>query len=107
MQKRLIGALHLLPAYQEPTGSAEPAMQTLHHPAAWLLGRIGGPGLYGVLREAERRWVGTDPHPTAATMDAQSVKRLVVDYERKAQTSETLIEMAMIRLLVARLGWPA
>jgi putative transposase len=26
------------------------------------------------------------------------------DYERKVQTSETLIEVAMIRLLVARLG---
>ena len=29
---------------------------------------------------------------------------LVVDYERKVQTSETLIELAMIRLLVARRG---
>ena len=26
------------------------------------------------------------------------------DYERKVQTSETFIEVAMIRLLVARLG---
>jgi putative transposase len=26
------------------------------------------------------------------------------DYERKVQTSETLMEMAMIRLLAARLG---
>src|SRR5262249_18873357 len=31
-------------------------------------------------------------------------RRLVVDYERNVQTSETLIELAMIRLLVARLG---
>jgi len=31
-------------------------------------------------------------------------RRLVVDYERKVQTSETLIEVAMIRLVVARLG---
>jgi putative transposase len=31
-------------------------------------------------------------------------RRLVVDYERKVQTSESLIEVAMIRLLVARLG---
>ena len=31
-------------------------------------------------------------------------RRLVVDYERKVQTSETLIEVAMIRLLVARLA---
>jgi putative transposase len=30
-------------------------------------------------------------------------RRLTVDYERKVQTSETLIEVAMIRLLVARL----
>ncbi len=32
-------------------------------------------------------------------------RRLVVDYERKVQTSETFIEVAMIRLLLARLGW--
>jgi putative transposase len=31
-------------------------------------------------------------------------RRLSKDYERKAQTSETLIQVAMIRLLVARLG---
>lgn len=31
-------------------------------------------------------------------------QRLVVDYERKVQTSETLIEVAMMRLLIARLG---
>ena len=31
-------------------------------------------------------------------------RRLVVDYERKVQTSETLIEVAMIRLLLTRLG---
>ena len=31
-------------------------------------------------------------------------RRKSKDYERKVQTSETLIEVAMIRLLVARLG---
>lgn len=31
-------------------------------------------------------------------------RRLSEDYERKVQTSETLIEVAMMRLLVARLG---
>jgi putative transposase len=31
-------------------------------------------------------------------------RRLVVDYERNVQTSETLIEVAMIRLLLARMG---
>src|SRR5215472_12785064 len=34
-------------------------------------------------------------------------RRLAKDYERKVQTSETLIEVAMIRLLVARLGQQA
>jgi putative transposase len=34
-------------------------------------------------------------------------RRLSKEYERKGQTSETLIEVAMIRLLVARLGQPA
>ena len=31
-------------------------------------------------------------------------RRLSKDYERKVQTSETLIELAMIRLLVVRIG---
>jgi putative transposase len=31
-------------------------------------------------------------------------RRMSKDYERNVQTSETLIELAMIRLLVARLG---
>lgn len=31
-------------------------------------------------------------------------RRLSKDYERKVQTSETLIQIAMIRLLIARLG---
>ena len=31
-------------------------------------------------------------------------RRMSKDYERKVQTSETLIEVAMIRLLVVRLG---
>jgi putative transposase len=31
-------------------------------------------------------------------------RRMSKDYERKVQTSETLIEVAMIRLLVARRG---
>jgi putative transposase len=31
-------------------------------------------------------------------------RRLAKDYERKVQTSETLVEVAMIRQLVARLG---
>jgi putative transposase len=31
-------------------------------------------------------------------------RRLALDYERKVQTSETFIEVVMIRLLVARLG---
>jgi putative transposase len=31
-------------------------------------------------------------------------RRLSKDYERKVQTSETLIEVTMIRLLVARQG---
>ena len=31
-------------------------------------------------------------------------RRISKDYERKVQTSETLIQVAMIRLLIARLG---
>jgi transposase len=32
-------------------------------------------------------------------------RRMSEDYERKVQISETLIELAMIRLLIACLGW--
>jgi hypothetical protein len=35
----------------------------------------------------------------------RNLGRLSKDYERKVQTSETLIHVAMIRLLLARLGW--
>jgi putative transposase len=31
-------------------------------------------------------------------------RRMSIDYERKVQTSETFIEVALIRLLVARQG---
>jgi putative transposase len=31
-------------------------------------------------------------------------RRLAKDYERKVQTSETLIEVSMVRLLLRRLG---
>jgi putative transposase len=34
-------------------------------------------------------------------------RRLSQEYERNVQTSETLIEVAMIRPVVARLGQPA
>ncbi|BCL78151.1 hypothetical protein ccbrp13_06160 [Ktedonobacteria bacterium brp13] len=34
-------------------------------------------------------------------------RRLSKDYERKVQTSETLIQVAMIRLLITRLAWNA
>jgi putative transposase len=34
-------------------------------------------------------------------------RRLAKGYERKVQTSETLIELAIIRLLVRRLAWNA
>ena len=44
------------------------------------------------------------PQPDDTRLTVADFRRLVVDYERKVQTSETLIEVAMIRLLVARLG---
>jgi transposase len=34
-------------------------------------------------------------------------RRLAKDYERKVQTSETLIEVAMVRFLIRRLAGPA
>ena len=46
-----------------------------------------------------RRWV---VERTFGWMDLN--RRLSKDYERKPQTSETLMEIAMIRLMVRRLG---
>lgn len=47
------------------------------------------------------------PHSTPWYLSIPSTSRVVSypkDYERKVQTSETLIQVAMIRLLVGRLG---
>jgi putative transposase len=56
------------------------------------------PGLRGWNQQPKRWIVGR----TFAWLSRN--RRMSKDYERKAQTSETLIEVAMIRLLVARLG---
>ena len=45
-----------------------------------------------------KRWLW-DTHSVGFRATAGAVK----DYERKVQTSETLIQVAMIRLLIARL----
>jgi hypothetical protein len=45
------------------------------------------------------------PHLTAARqVDNARQPRLSKDYERKMQTSETLLQLAMIRLMVRRLA---
>lgn len=41
---------------------------------------------------------------TSSPPQVSRYRRMSKDYERKVQTSETLIEVAMIRLLVARQG---
>jgi len=56
------------------------------------------PGVHGWSQQP-RRWIVERTFAWSLRS-----RRLVVDYERKVQTSETLIEVAMIRLLVARLG---
>jgi putative transposase len=45
------------------------------------------------------------PHLTAARqVDNARQRRLSKDYERKVQTSEMLLQLAMIRLMVRRLA---
>lgn len=56
------------------------------------------PGVRGWSREP-RRWI---IERTFSWLSRN--RRMSKDYERKVQTSETLIEVVMIRLLVARLG---
>ena len=65
---------------------------------AWELEVVERPvGTHGF--SIQRRWV---VERTFGWLSRS--RRLSKDYERKVQTSETLIQLAMIRLLVARLG---
>ena len=56
------------------------------------------PGVRGWSQQP-RRWIVERTFPWLLCN-----RRLVVDYECKVQTSETLIEVAMVGLLLARLG---
>jgi transposase len=56
------------------------------------------PGMHG-FKVQPRRWI---VERTLAWISRN--RRMSKDYERKVQTSETLIQVAMIRLLVTRLG---
>jgi hypothetical protein len=47
--------------------------------------------------------VVSPPGHDSVSIWSQLCLRLVLNYERKVQTSETLIEVAMIRFLLARL----
>jgi putative transposase len=66
-----------------------------------IVGRDPGPQGFAV---QPRRWVVEPGALRAVFAWLVRNRRLRIDYERKVQTSETLIEVAVIRLLVRRLA---
>jgi putative transposase len=66
--------------------------------AGWRLEIVKRKGAPGSFRVQPRRWV---VERTFSWLGRQ--RRLSKDYERKVQTSETLLQIAMIRLMLARL----
>ena len=70
-----------------------------HAQGGWELEVVGhSPGAHTSSKQ-EKRWI---VERTFGWLSGN--RRMSKDYERKVQTSEMLIEVAMIRLLVARLG---
>jgi putative transposase len=62
--------------------------------------------LYRALREAERRRVGRDPHPSAAIMDAQSVKTVEESGRIRGYDAHKCVKGRKRHLLVDTLGLP-
>jgi len=62
--------------------------------------------LYRALREAERRRVGRDPNPTAAIMDAQSVKTVAESGRIRGYDAHKCVKGRQRDLLVDTLGLP-
>ena len=64
------------------------------------------PGLLAALRQAERRRVGKQPQPSAAIMDAQSVKTVEESARSAATTGTNVSRDGNAHLLVDTLGLP-
>ena len=62
--------------------------------------------LYRALHEAERRRVGRDPHPSAAIMDAQSVKTVEESGRIRGYDAHKCVKGRKRHLLVDTLGLP-
>jgi putative transposase len=62
--------------------------------------------LYRALREAERRRVGRDPHPSAAIMDTQSVKTVEESAGISGYDGHKCVKGRKRHLLVDTLGLP-
>jgi putative transposase len=62
--------------------------------------------LYGALREAERRRVGRDPHPSVAIIDAQSVKTVEESAHIRGYDAHKCVKGRKRHLLVDTLGLP-
>jgi putative transposase len=62
--------------------------------------------LYRALHETERRRVGRDPHPSAAIMDAQSVKTVEESGRIRGYDAHKCVKGRKRHLLVDTLGLP-
>lgn len=65
-----------------------------------------GPGLFTALRDAERERLGRDPHPSAAIMDAQSVKTVEESAHSSGFDAPKRVNGRKRHLLVDTLGIP-
>ena len=83
-----------------------PPWQTVfYHFRRWHL-RGDWHGLFTALRVAERRRVGKDPHPSAAIMDAQSVKTVEESAGISGFDAHKCVKGRKRHLLVDTLGLP-
>ena len=83
-----------------------PPWQTVfYHFRRWHL-RGDWHGLFKALRVAERRRVGKDPHPSAAIMDAQSVKTVEESARISGYDAHKHVKGRKRHLLVDTLGLP-
>ena len=86
--------------------SSFPAWSTVHyHFRRWRL-QNHWYGIFTALREAERRRVGRDPHPSAAIMDAQSVKTVEESAGISGFDAHKCVKGRKRHLLVDTLGLP-
>lgn len=98
-QLRTGGAWRFLPQEWPPWQTVYYHWRQFCRTGLWTL-------LYRALHEAERRRVGRDPHPSAAIMDAQSVKTVEESGCIRGYDAHKCVKGRKRHLLVDTLGLP-